>query len=93
MPNRKTSRTIARDLFGNEVKAPLPLRKIVERPDGRGFAIAARERAETTYRHLGIYATRGEAAQALRDGVGLPPREKPEVLTLSVQISLSRPRR
>ncbi len=72
------------DLFGEPVRRPLPLRKIVERPDGRGWCIAAREPDQTVYRYLGVYATRGEAAQALIDGVGKSV-EDVKIVTVTVR--------
>lgn len=72
------------DLFGEVLREPLPLRKIVARPDGRGFTIAVRESDSSAYRYVGIYSTRGEAAEALREGVGKPPPEDRETLSLRV---------
>jgi len=90
---RRSSRAKAPDvdLFGQPLRARLPLRKVVERPDGRGFDIAVREPACTNFRHLGaVYSTRGEAWQAVRDGVGLEPRESREEIHVSVYFSATR---
>lgn len=72
------------DLFGEPVRPTLPLRKIVERPDGRGWCIAVREPHETLYRYVGVYPTRGDAVRALLDGVG-KPIEDVEIVTITVR--------
>lgn len=78
------------DLFGDPVRSVLPLRKAVLRTDGRGWCIAVREAASTTYRYIGIYGTEGVAWQAIREGVGAEPREEPEEMRLEVRFNLRR---
>lgn len=78
------------DLFGEPVRSAQPLRKAVPRSDGRGWCIAVREPASTTYLHKGIYETEGEAWQAIRDGVGAEPREERQEMRLEVRFSVRR---
>lgn len=86
----KRARQPETDLFGEPVKSAPPLRKAVPRPDGRGWCIAVREAASTTYRYIGIYESRAEAGQAIRDGVGAEPREEREEMRLEVRFSVRR---
>ncbi len=78
------------DLFGEPVRPTPPLRKAAPRPDGRGWCIAVREPASTTYRYIGIYGSRAEAGQAIRDGVGAEPREEREEMRLEVRFTVRR---
>ncbi len=78
------------DLWGAPLTPALPLRKAVPRPDGRGWCIAVREPARTTYRYVGIYGSRAEAGQAIRDGVGAEPREEREEMRLEVRFTVRR---
>lgn len=86
----KRARQPETDLFGDPVRSAPPLRKAVARPNGRGWCIAVREPASTTYLHKGIYETEGGAWQAIRDGVGAEPREDREEMRLEVRFSVRR---
>lgn len=93
MSSKRRSKVKAKpetDLFGEQVRPTPPLRKVVPRPDGRGWCIAVREAASTTYRYIGVYHSRAEAGQAIRDGVGAEPREEREEMRLEVRFSLRR---
>jgi hypothetical protein len=86
----KSAKPAEKDLFGEPVKPRLPLRKAVLRPDGRGWCIAVREPTSTVHRHIGIYETKGEAWQAIREGVGAEPCEDREELRIEVRFSVRR---
>lgn len=88
---RSTRRPVEKDLFGDPVSSPPPERKIVLRPDGRGYSIAVRVPGGTAYDYLGVYATRAEAAVAFRDGVG--KRDDRDAVVVSVSVYLSPARR
>ena len=86
MKQNRKSKPAENDLFGEPVKPRPPLRKIVARPEGQGFDIAVRQPGGEAYVRLNaVYDTRAEAGQALRDGIGLEPRESREVMSLSVK--------
>ena len=93
MPDARHRKRVETDLFGNPVRLPPPDRKIVARPDGRGFAIAVRQPARTSYIYVGAYGTRSEAAVALRAGVGLEPGGDQVEVSISVYLSPFRRRR
>ena len=78
------------DLFGEPVRLTTPSRKAVPRPDGHGWCIAVREAASTAYLYIGIYGSRAEAGQAIRDGVGAVPREAREEMRLEVRFTARR---
>lgn len=69
---------VEHDLFGAPVLKPLPRRTVVLHPQREGFTIAVRQ-AGTAAIYVGIYATEGEAWQALHDGVGKTHEEREAV--------------
>lgn len=72
------------DLWGDPVKPQLPRRKPARRTDGIGWCVAVREATSTEYHYVGRYDSEGSAWQAIRDGVGLKPREDREEMHLGV---------
>lgn len=85
MKQNRKSKPAEKDLFGEPVKPRPPLRKIVARPEGQGFDIAVWQPGGAAYVRLNaVYDTRAEAGQALRDGVGLKPRESREEIWVGV---------
>jgi hypothetical protein len=68
-------------LDGEPVKND-PIRTVVPRRDGPGFTIRVR-RSDSRFDYVGVYASEGEAWQAIRAGEGKSPEDR-ETVKLSV---------
>ena len=72
----KSAKPAEKDLFGEPLKPHTQPRKIVKRPEGRGFDIAVRKPDGAAYLRLNaFYATRAAAAKALRESLRSELRE------------------
>lgn len=89
---RRPQKPIERDLFGAPLRPPPPDRRTVAWPDGSGYTIAVRQPGTAIYhyRRCFCFASRREAEQALRAGVGLEPCEDRTEVRVEVFFSRSR---
>ncbi len=94
-PSRRPKPKPETDLFGEPVRDPPPRLKPIERRDGLGWDVGVFQLGTgSTYVGLGgVYATEGEAWQAIRSGVGSELRGRSETVRVCVYVSPSHRRR